>query len=41
MDGVEQTYYHLRLLSNNSKVMVPKANLELVGLRPSARPRGP
>lgn len=34
IDGVEQTYYHLRLLSNNSKVMVPQANLELVGLRP-------
>ena len=34
MDGVEQTYYHLRLLSNNSKVMVPKTNLDLVGLRP-------
>lgn len=34
IDGVEQTYYHLRLLSNNSKVMVPKANLDLVGLRP-------
>lgn len=34
MDGVEQTYYFLRLLSNNSKVMVPKANLDLVGLRP-------
>jgi CarD family transcriptional regulator len=34
MDGVEQLYYHLRLLANNSKVMVPKANLELVGLRP-------
>lgn len=34
MDGVEQTYFHLRLLSNNSKVMVPKANLDLVGLRP-------
>ena len=32
--GVEQTYFHLRLLSNNSKVMVPKDNLELVGLRP-------
>ena len=32
--GVEQTYYHLRLLSNNSKVMVPKENLDLVGLRP-------
>jgi CarD family transcriptional regulator len=34
LDGIEQTYYHLRLLSNNSKVMVPKANLDLVGLRP-------
>ena len=32
--GAEQTFYHLRLLSNDSKVMVPKANLELVGLRP-------
>ncbi len=34
IDGIEQTYYHLRLLSNNSKVMVPRANIELVGLRP-------
>ncbi len=34
IDGVEQTYYHLRLLSNNSKVMVPEDNLDLVGLRP-------
>ncbi len=34
MDGTEQTFYHLRLLSNDSKVMVPKANLDLVGLRP-------
>ena len=33
-DGMEQTLYHLRLLSNNSKVMVPKENLDLVGLRP-------
>jgi CarD family transcriptional regulator len=32
--GTEQTFYHLRLLSNDSKVMVPKTNLELVGLRP-------
>ena len=30
----EQTFYHLRLFSNESKVMVPKENLELVGLRP-------
>ena len=34
IDGVEQLYFHLRLLANNSKVMVPKSNLELVGLRP-------
>jgi CarD family transcriptional regulator len=33
-DGVEQTFYHLRLFSNESKVMVPKENLDLVGLRP-------
>ncbi len=33
-DEVEQTLYHLRLLSNNSKVMVPEDNLDLVGLRP-------
>jgi CarD family transcriptional regulator len=32
--GLDQVFYHLRLLSNNSKVMVPKENLELVGLRP-------
>ena len=34
IDGMEDTYYHLRLLSNNSKVMVPEGNLDLVGLRP-------
>lgn len=34
IDGVEQLYVHLRLLANNSKVMVPKSNLDLVGLRP-------
>jgi CarD family transcriptional regulator len=34
IDGHRQTYYHLRLLSNNSKVMVPEINLDLVGLRP-------
>jgi CarD family transcriptional regulator len=39
MDGIEQTYYHLRLLSNNSKVMIPKSNLELVGLRPLCHSR--
>ena len=31
--GIEQTYYHLRLLTNDSKVMVPVDNLDLVGLR--------
>jgi CarD family transcriptional regulator, regulator of rRNA transcription len=39
MDGVEQMYFHLRLLSNNSKVMIPKANLDLVGLRPLCQGR--
>ena len=34
IDGTAQVYYHLRLLSNNSKVMVPEGNLDLVGLRP-------
>ncbi|HSM13615.1 MAG TPA: CarD family transcriptional regulator [Thermoanaerobaculia bacterium] len=34
IDGTERTCYHLRLLSSNSKVMVPKDNLDLVGLRP-------
>ena len=39
MDGVEQMYFHLRLLSNNSKVMIPKGNLDLVGLRPLCHTR--
>ena len=39
IDGMERTCYHLRLLSNNSKVMVPKDNLDLVGLRPLCEPR--
>jgi len=39
MAGLEQLYYHLRLLSNNSKVMIPKTNLELVGLRPLCQSR--
>jgi CarD family transcriptional regulator len=34
IDSTEQMFYFLRLLSNNSKVMVPADNLELVGLRP-------
>jgi len=33
-DDIDQELYHLRLVSNNSKVMVPKDNLDLVGLRP-------
>ena len=33
-DDIEQVLFHLRLLSNNSKVMVPEDNLDLVGLRP-------
>lgn len=37
-DETEQTFYHLRLLSNNSKVMVPEINLKLVGLRPMGTP---
>ena len=39
IDGVEQLYFHLRLLANNSKVMVPKSNLDLVGLRPLCHTR--
>ena len=34
LDGNEQTYYHLRLVSNNAQIMVPTENRELVGLRP-------
>ena len=33
-DGVDQMFYHLRLFSNESKVMIPKENLHLVALRP-------
>jgi CarD family transcriptional regulator len=39
IDGTERTCYHLRLLSSNSKVMVPKDNLDLVGLRPLCEPK--
>ena len=34
LDGNEQTYYHLRLVSNDAQIMVPTENRELVGLRP-------
>jgi CarD family transcriptional regulator len=33
-DGTESTFYHLRLLANNSRLMVPVSNIERVGLRP-------
>lgn len=36
--GAEQhTYYHLRLLANNSRLMVPISNIDRVGLRPLYR----
>jgi len=31
--GLRNTYLHLRLISNNSKVMVPIENSDLIGLR--------
>lgn len=37
--GERQTYYHLRLLANDSKVMVPEENLDRVGLRRLAKER--
>ena len=37
--GEKQTYYHLRLLANDSKVMVPEENLDRVGLRRLAKER--
>src|SRR5689334_15178418 len=39
MEGIEQLCYHLRLLANNSNVMIPKTNLDLVGLRPLCHTR--
>src|ERR1019366_717154 len=32
--GADDTYYHLRLLANNSRLMVPITNTDRVGLRP-------
>src|SRR5712691_9226768 len=32
--GADDTYYHLRLLANNSRLMVPIMNTDRVGLRP-------
>ena len=34
INGANHTYYHLRLLANNSRLMVPVANIDRVGLRP-------
>jgi CarD family transcriptional regulator len=31
--GTDDTYYHLRLLANNSRLMVPIGNIDRVGLR--------
>ncbi|HXI14186.1 MAG TPA: CarD family transcriptional regulator [Thermoanaerobaculia bacterium] len=31
--GADSTYYHLRLLANNSRLMVPISNIDRVGLR--------
>lgn len=33
IDGVRSDFYHLRLLANDSRLMVPVANTERVGLR--------
>lgn len=34
LDGTETSFYHLRLLANNSRLMVPVSNIDRVGLRP-------
>ena len=39
IEGERHVFFHLRLLSNDSKVMVPEPNLELVGLRPLCKPK--
>ncbi|HVT04991.1 MAG TPA: CarD family transcriptional regulator [Thermoanaerobaculia bacterium] len=33
INGSRHTYYHLRLLANNSKLMVPAENTDRIGLR--------
>ncbi|HEY5610900.1 MAG TPA: CarD family transcriptional regulator [Thermoanaerobaculia bacterium] len=33
IDGLQNTFYHLRLLANNSRLMVPVTNIDRVGLR--------
>jgi len=38
-ESEKTTFFFLRLLSNDSKVMVPEENLDLVGLRPLGKPK--
>lgn len=33
INGLNHTYYHLRLLANNSRLMVPVSNIDRIGLR--------
>jgi len=33
ISGLNHTYYHLRLLANNSRLMVPVSNIDRIGLR--------
>jgi CarD family transcriptional regulator, regulator of rRNA transcription len=37
LNGVDSTFYNLRLLANNSRLMVPVHNTDRVGLRPLYR----
>ncbi len=37
--GADSTFYHLRLLANNSRLMVPIGNTERIGLRRLYRPK--
>lgn len=39
MNGAPHPCYQLRLLGNNSRVMVPVGNSERIGLRPLTRPK--
>jgi CarD family transcriptional regulator len=34
INGTNSTFYHLRLLANNSRLMVPVSNIDRIGLRP-------
>jgi len=33
INGMQNTYYHLRLLANDSRLMVPISNIDRIGLR--------